>query len=355
MEKITEFRQKAYCDFVPLKDAVPLDTPFSMMIDPSSVCNFRCQFCPTGHPALLKKANRKAGLMKPDLFKKIVDDLTGFPQKIRKLNLYKLGEPLMNEHLEDFIAYTRSKQVANVVSVTTNASLLGRERAIRLLESGLDHIRISVEHISDAGYREITRTYSDYNQILKNAAFLWNEKLRRGSHLSVSIKIVDVGLTSNEKKTFYNDFSGISDTINIETLMGWDGGGGYDFRLGRRPDRGIDNISPIRKNRQICPQPFYTLAIHHNGYASPCPVDWRINLFLGDVNKNSVVEIWDGSKLKDLRLMHLRSRRFDIDPCAACPSVEGDRLHADLDESASALVRKFSEQKTVQIEKRQAP
>ena len=30
-----------------LLEVVPLDTPYVMFIDPSSVCNFRCRFCPS--------------------------------------------------------------------------------------------------------------------------------------------------------------------------------------------------------------------------------------------------------------------------------------------------------------------
>ena len=33
---------------VALQEVIPLETPFLLYVDPSSACNFRCQFCPTG-------------------------------------------------------------------------------------------------------------------------------------------------------------------------------------------------------------------------------------------------------------------------------------------------------------------
>ena len=28
-----------------LEEVIPLDTPYSLAIDPSNVCNFKCEFC----------------------------------------------------------------------------------------------------------------------------------------------------------------------------------------------------------------------------------------------------------------------------------------------------------------------
>ena len=65
-----------------LQDAVPLRTPYSVHIDVCSVCNFRCSFCFQSNQAALKEKGVKLGLMDVTLFKKIVDDLTDFEDKI---------------------------------------------------------------------------------------------------------------------------------------------------------------------------------------------------------------------------------------------------------------------------------
>ena len=49
-----------------LSQVLPLATPFSLLIDPSNGCNFRCVFCATGSPELLKEVGRPRGSMKFD-------------------------------------------------------------------------------------------------------------------------------------------------------------------------------------------------------------------------------------------------------------------------------------------------
>ena len=86
---------------------LPLDTPLSLLIDPSNICNFQCKFCPTGDKELLKSVNRPKGMMEYDLFCKIVDDIAGFNKKIRKIDIYKDGEPFLNKDVCRMIKYGR--------------------------------------------------------------------------------------------------------------------------------------------------------------------------------------------------------------------------------------------------------
>ena len=61
-----------------LETVIPLATPFVIFVDPASACNFKCQFCPTGHHDMIKETGRFQGLMKFEVFQKIVDDLVEF-------------------------------------------------------------------------------------------------------------------------------------------------------------------------------------------------------------------------------------------------------------------------------------
>ena len=46
-KKIKNYRESLNRYYKRLGDNLPLDTPWSMMIDPSNLCNFKCIFCPT--------------------------------------------------------------------------------------------------------------------------------------------------------------------------------------------------------------------------------------------------------------------------------------------------------------------
>ena len=72
-----------------LETVIPLSTPFVLFVDPSSACNFRCKFCPTGDRQLIKDTGRWQGTMKFDLYTKIIDDLKEFDRPLKVLRLYK--------------------------------------------------------------------------------------------------------------------------------------------------------------------------------------------------------------------------------------------------------------------------
>ena len=94
-------------DRTPLQEVIPLDTPFVIFVDPSSACNFLCPFCPTGHRDMIDATGRFQGIMKFDMFKKIIDDLGEFAKPIKVLRMYKDGEPLLNKNLAAMIAYAK--------------------------------------------------------------------------------------------------------------------------------------------------------------------------------------------------------------------------------------------------------
>ncbi len=326
-----------------LKEVLPLSTPFSILVDPSNVCNFKCTFCPTGDSELLRSVNRPLGLMPLALFQKIVDDLKGFDRKLIKLFLYKDGEPFLNKDLAAMIAYAKKAQITESVEITSNGALIGEAWVSKILDAGLDALRISVEHVHDEGYRKVTQTRTPYETVRANVERLFNEKSRRKSPLRIVAKIIDVGLTKEEKDKFIHDFSGISDAVNIDSLMGWSDCEKKDFTLGMNDTitTGQDGISPINKTRKVCPQPFKTLAVNFDGQVSVCSVDWSLGTVVGDVRTENLVNIWNGEKLRKFRLTHLRGRRCDIRACANCHYVLGVHPMNDLDDSAVRLIGNY--------------
>jgi len=301
----------------------PLATPVEVMIDVSNLCNFRCLFCPTGDPELLESVGRPKGNMEFDLFCKIIDDIGKFNKRVKYLHLYKDGEPFLNKDLGRMIAYVKSKDIAVSVETTSNGVLIDETRAIEIIEAGLDRIRISVAQVNDTGYKNITQTYSDYKTIRKNVKFLYYEKVRRKSPLEINCKILDCGFSDTEINKFLDDFGFISDGVSCDTLMGWSLTDVKDFTLGLPIETGTDGFIPLNRNRKVCPTPFYTLAINFNGLVSVCCVDWSWGTIVGDVSRESLFDIWNGRKMKEFRILHLRGERVKIKPCANCHYIMG--------------------------------
>lgn len=321
---------------------LPLDTPMTVLVDPANACNFKCTFCPTGNPNLLKSVSRPLGVMKFDLYTRIIDSLAEFPRQIKSLYLHKDGEPLLNKSLGGMVAYAKGKGVAQAVWVTTNGALLTKDRAVELIESGLDAIRVSVEHVHEQGYLQITQNYSNYQRVRDNVAALYEEKVRRGSPLAVYTKIVDAGLTEVEKKEFIDAFSPICDYLNIDALMGWSNTGEADMMLGQDPGLAMDGVTPLRRGRRVCPSPFKNLAVNFNGQVSVCCVDWSLGTIVGDASRERLVDIWNGEPMRRFRLTHLRGERESIPACDGCQYVLGYTPESDLDAIAESILPIFS-------------
>jgi cyclic pyranopterin phosphate synthase len=88
-------RRVDLCKYIPLK------TPFVIYIEPSGYCNLRCVFC----PQTSKEKGMVRDMMTLKLWKKAIDDLLEFPEKIKLLRVCGNGEPLTNPHLVKMLHY----------------------------------------------------------------------------------------------------------------------------------------------------------------------------------------------------------------------------------------------------------
>jgi MoaA/NifB/PqqE/SkfB family radical SAM enzyme len=321
----------------PLRELLPLSTPLSIHIDPTNACNLRCQFCPTGHPSLLAERGRRAGQMSLPLFRKIIDDLARFPDRLIRVHLYKDGEPLLNPNLAEMVAYATSKKVARFVETTTNGTRLSAEWGHALAEAGLSRIRISIQHVSDDGYFTVALRSISYLDILQRVTEFYDALRRHADPPRVHVKLLDTGLGEEDKKLFLDDFAGVADELHIDHVMGWNHPELFDFTLHRAPTTGMDPSNPLRPDRSVCPQPFFTLAVNSNGLVSACCVDWAQEVTIGDAAVESLSDIWGGERLHDLRALHLQHRRSEHPACGSCQYVLGLPLVSDLDADAARL------------------
>lgn len=102
------------------------------------ICNLNCNHCNIGKYTDLNK-NKKKSLNKE---KKAIRKISKWLKKEFKLD-FILGEPLLHKNLLKLIKYAKSKDA--LVSITTNGTLITKEKAKEIIESGLDSIYISLD------------------------------------------------------------------------------------------------------------------------------------------------------------------------------------------------------------------
>jgi radical SAM protein with 4Fe4S-binding SPASM domain len=327
-----------------LYNFLPTDFPLTVHIDPCNACNFKCIFCPTADTELLREVNRKSGMMKEDLFRKVINEFSVLLKRknsvIDCVHLYKDGEPLLNPLFCDMVRYARKIGIARVLSTTTNGSQITEELAAELVTCGLDKIRISIEHVNNEGYRDICRSNHSYDEILQKVRLLHDAKKKQKSKLNILVKITDTGFSAKELKKFHNDFRPFCDYTRVDSLMGWSDSSRKDFTLGKSPKTGMDGSTRLH-NQIVCPDPFSKLSVNSDGTVSVCCVDWSHGLVVGNAYENSIEEIWNGERFKEIRRFHITGNRNMIPVCSSCQYVNGTPAASDLDSYREKLLKYY--------------
>lgn len=318
-----------------LEEVIPLTTPYRIAIEPSNLCNFKCNFC-----AIQSKDEQlsfKKQFMDIELFKKIIEDLEEFPEKLKVLRINGNGEPLLNPYLPEMIKIAKEKNIADFIEITTNGSKLSPELNKRLIDSGLDRIRISIEALDQEGYREIADAKIDFKDFLSNIKDLHD----RSGKCEIYCKIVDVAVpTEEDKNRFFELFGDICDRIFIDNVIPlWS-----DFE--EIKDRMIIGKEKVGvhgqkvKNIKVCPFPFYSLIINSDGEVTVCCADWKRKLVLGDSKKQSIKDIWNGAVLKNFWIDLLKGNKGNYEMCKKCVLPMYD-CNDDIDEFAEDILKKI--------------
>lgn len=263
-----------------LSDIIPMDTPLVIFIEPARSCNMKCRYC--YHSFSRQKAKElnivNEGIMKFGLFMKVVEDLKIFPKKIKCVHMTSRGEPLLNKDLPEMISYLKKQDVTERINIVTNGTLLSagtllsQGMNIKLINSGLDSMKVSIQSVAQDGIDEL----------IANIRHFYNHR----GDCKLFVKIGDINLSEKEASRFLDTFSGICDEASIEHI--------YDIDT----DLSLNLNIPISKVK-VCPMPFYMLNIGFDGNVIPCCY-YQMESF-GNLKNMSIIEILNGDKLKEFR------------------------------------------------------
>lgn len=323
---------------VALEKVIPLDVPFSVQIDICSACNLKCNFCFHSDVNAITKSKTRFGAMSFELFKKIIDDMKADwgEAKVKKLRLFKIGEPLMNLEVTRMVKYAKEADVAECIEITTNGTLLNQQMSLELIEAGLDILNISVNGINEKQYEDACQYKIKFSEYYENIKFFYDHK----NKCKVFIKYSDIGYSEEEKQKFYDLFENACDEIFVETISAtlW-----QDTNINEKiADAHKGTYGQKLKEKKVCPFLFTTMVINDRGIAHLCCVDWKSEYVLGDLKMESIGDIWKGSKLRQYQKIHLEMKKDMIDICKNCESLSANTTD-DIDEVAPDILKILDE------------
>jgi MoaA/NifB/PqqE/SkfB family radical SAM enzyme len=313
---------------VDLYERVPLPVPFSIQFTPSSYCNFKCAYCWQALTDDVLARKFKKQFLNFELFKKAVDGCAGFGEPLRMILFAGLGEPLMHPQIDEMIAYSAKSGVTQRVDILTNASLLTHEMSDRLINAGLDRLRISIQGLTTEKYKKICGSNVSFEQILDNITYFYNRRKKT----SVYIKIIDCALEDGEEERFKEIFSPVSDECAVEYLSPFVRE--TDFSKLKEGFHGTFRNGGVPGGSRACPLPFYMIAVQADGNVTPwCTGD--IATVYGYISEKSIQAIWNSDAVREFWRIQLTNRAQNP-VCAHChvPSYnvrQGDCLNGHED------------------------
>ena len=317
--------------------------PRNVFIEVTNHCNLLCETCPRTFTTY-----EDSRTLAWDNFLRIVDQ---FPQMERAV-LHGIGEPLLNKDLPRMIAHLEERGV--YVLFNTNATLLNDDWSVKLIESGLDELRVSIDGANRRTYAMI-RGAPLFDKVVNNLKrFIEIQRYMEADRPRVSLWMT--GLHEN--------IAELPDVIRLAARLGvpevylqrmvyyaadrsapgmLDGAQALYSRVDEEIDRVVNesealaqqlgmtlrasgattaahSIHPDRAARpwEGCLRPWTTAYVTANGNLLPCCIspfatqDYE-SLKLGNLLNQPFDEQWNGE-----RYQHWRARLLSDQPNAAC-------------------------------------
>jgi radical SAM protein with 4Fe4S-binding SPASM domain len=264
--------------------------PHTVRVETTNHCQAACTFCPRD------TIGRQKTFMPQDMFEKIVRQCAAGGSRL--MHLHGFGEPLLDKQLPERIALCKQSGIARV-KIFTNGGLLQGDLAKRLLESGVDEIKISIDGADAAEFNQL-RVGLNYDKTLENVKAF---RALRDAAGSEKPKLVAATCQTSNRERTEKMLDGVVDSIDFTRIHNW--AGALGMMTGQR----------IRKP---CDRLWRTFTILVNGDVSLCCLDYSGQEILGNVADQPISEIWNNARYKELRRLHRNSQQDQIPLCNNC-------------------------------------
>jgi putative metalloenzyme radical SAM/SPASM domain maturase len=122
--------------------------PMKLVIEPTTRCNFKCSMC--------VKQSLGCRIKEGDLSDEVFERCSTAFKNASSIIFTGIGEPLLHPKLDQFIQKAAALSPLDCnIGFQTNGKLLTRQSAVRLLQSGLNTICISVDSITPAQFDDV--------------------------------------------------------------------------------------------------------------------------------------------------------------------------------------------------------
>ncbi len=287
--------------------------PHVLQVQTINRCNAACQMCPYPYTIHLQPKQ----IMDDAMFSKIVAECAGHPDLHEFVPMSK-NEPLLDPKLEERIAeFKAAAGPHQLVEVVTNASALTPKRYEKLLQSGLDLLTISLSAHSETTFNKVMQGLS-WSQVRKNLEALSKAPTRK---INVMLRFVRQRDNDSEFPAFRRYWRGKGFNVVPFNLNNRAGVVKNYAEILPEVGQRLEAISRHvmgRRYLKVCPHAFSLMHVLENGNVPLCANDWENREILGNVQNNTLAEIYNGPRFQEIRQMMLDGRYEEIPACKDC-------------------------------------
>lgn len=259
--------------------------PYILHLDTFNSCNLACPFCPTGTKQLVRKKMR----LSIDKAKDVIDAVKSH---VLYINLYNWGEPFLNPDIFEIINYASKAGI--FTSISSNLSLKVENLAERVVDSGLDDLRVSMDGIEQSTLEKYRRPGS-CELVMGNIRKIVEMKRKRLTKKpTIEVKFLVFHHNEHEIPHLQN----LCRELGVDSFTPGQAFIYHESFVPRHPD--YQPAQTIFLN--TCHYLYTTLTVEADGHISPCCVNTNSRFDLGTLDDlANLPKFWNSSKYRAMR------------------------------------------------------
>ena len=279
-----------------------------LMIETASKCNLRCPMCTHsyGYDHVEDMSER--------LFDRIVENIK--EMEILSICMNKTNEPLIDKDIAEKTRKIAEKDSVVDIHMNTNAVLLDEEFGNKIIDSGLTRLLIGFDGYSREVYENV-RVGAKYERVFNNIIQFIELKEKKNARFPViRLSFVKTSVNEHEVNDWIDFWKEKVDYVMIQEYVSETLDDSKDYLF--PSDLKKDKVSDI--SGRVCNQPFERTAIRGNGEVIPCCFHKMVEFPIGNLNGETLAEIWYGKNVSRLRQMIKDNEWANHPICSKCLS-----------------------------------
>ena len=278
--------------------------PHLHQIEPTNHCPYSCIMCPRA-----KFMVRPKGFMDFALYQKVISEVAGYSSTLRnqEIELFHFGESLLHPQIAEMVGYASQKGLKPVLSV--NAPQLSPEISEQLLKNKPHKIIISLDGFDEESYRTIRGENADYQKAVQCIDAFIRLYSRGFNATQLTVRMIRLHTNEDHRDEFISLWEKKGVQVELRDFFPWS-------------SKELVGLGHFEKYAPYmpCPFPWKHLVVQWNGDVVPCCRDYNGVNKLGNVNHQSLKEIWNGSSYKAFR-ERMATGAIESSLCAECMEI----------------------------------